>query len=139
MLKSFGMLSLCMALVFVFSSASYAKTKAVVSKETSRTSLKSNKTNIKKNCDPGILACADALADVAAGVAVVAYACLRYGPSSSQCGTAQDLLAADRATAAVECNLAKNEPQWKKPESKLNNLAQFARSKNAFKHTPRVA
>jgi hypothetical protein len=133
MLKSFGMLSLCMALVFVFSTVSFAKTKALVSKQTSRTSLKSSKTSIKKNCNLGILACADALADVAASTAVVLYSCVRYGPSSSQCDTARDLLSADVAVARAECSMSQNQAYWKKPELKLNGLAQFARSKDTFR------
>lgn len=53
---------------------------------------------------------------------------------------AQDLLAADSATARSECNplTSQNEVYLKKPEIKLSELSQFARNKGTFRHTTKI-
>lgn len=131
MIKSLGMLSLCMALVFVFATVSFAKTKLSASDGLSRAEVqaKLKKTNsiIKKSATKNIntcMNCFEALGYLVAAAQFATDAC--GGPSGSNynsnyCGFG--LFLVDLATANFEaqgCGLSSKLKEAEKKQSQGN-------------------
>ena len=111
MKKLIKVLFSCSVLMVVFAGVSFAKTtdNNLRLKNTNSLSKKQvvNKKQVVKKCrvvEEGIIECAEAVVANAEALAVVAYACVRYGIGSSGCNTALEMADAARKAMIKACN-----------------------------------